>query len=150
MVQPLICEVCGNAIEPGAAQCPYCKAEQGQAGPSGGTIDHRIVNLEKGMPLVAQALERLNLELETARRQGVRVVTLIHGYGSSGRGGAIKLEVQRHLGYLCHRKVINDMIPGEDFNKGSGRGRQLLRRFPFLTAHRDLNRSNHGITLVIL
>lgn len=102
------------------------------------------------MPLAHQAIERLRLELETSRRQGYRLLTLIHGYGSSGRGGTIKEEVHRHLRYLKHRKEINDMFPGESFTTRTGRGRQLIRRFPVLAEHRDINRSNPGITIVVL
>jgi DNA-nicking Smr family endonuclease len=109
-----------------------------------------VVNLEKGMPLVRQALERLELELQAGRRQGVKVLTLIHGYGSSGTGGAIKTAVQRQLQFLRHQGLVKEVIPGEEFEGRSGRGRQLLRRLPFLSEHRDLNRANPGITLVVL
>lgn len=143
------CIVCGNEISLTAACCPHCQTEStvkvSNKGPQ-----HRTINLEKGMPLVQQALERLRLELETSRRQGYRVVTLIHGYGSSGRGGAIKEEVHRHLRYLKHCKEINDMHPGETFTTHTGHGRQLVRRFSFLSGHRDINRSNPGITIVVL
>jgi hypothetical protein len=145
-----ICEVCGNAVEAGRAQCPFCQSEC-----TGNTLrvegtPHRMVNLEKGMPLVQQALNRLEAELAASRAQGCKVLTLIHGYGSSGEGGAIKRAVNQHLQFLCHQGRIKEIIPGEKFEGRSGRGRQLLRRFPFLADHRDLNRANPGITLVIL
>lgn len=149
MTDTRTCPVCGNEISLTAARCPHCRTEAsvrvGEKGPQ-----HRTINLEKGMPLVQQAVERLRLELETSRRQGYRVVTLIHGYGSSGRGGAIKEEVHRQLRYLKHRQEINDMLPGEAFTTRTGRGRQLVHRFPFLSGHRDINRANPGVTLVVL
>ncbi len=145
-----ICATCGNEIDDGSSQCPYCRAECSDGRPRSGSWAHRTVNLEKGMPLVQQALDRLELEIRTSSKQGFKVLTLIHGYGSSGEGGAIKIAVLRQLHFLSHTGRIKEIIPGEHFEGRSGRGRQLLRRFPFLSTHRDLNRTNPGVTLVIL
>ncbi len=145
---PLVCEVCGNETA-GQGRCPFCGAELNGTTVHAGASPHRTVNLERGMPLVRQALDRLNLELAAGRAQGVRVMTLIHGYGSSGEGGAIKTAVRRQLDYLLHAGRIREIIAGEDFEGRSGRGRQLVRRFPFLAEHRDLNRANAGITVVV-
>ncbi|PID72566.1 MAG: hypothetical protein CSB34_01345 [Desulfobulbus propionicus] len=149
-MQEIPCQVCGNTISPTAAVCPFCQSpcepvRQEQKG-----LEHRILNLEKGMPLVEQAMERLRNELYLASRQGVKVITLIHGYGSTGKGGSIRREIRQHLSFLHHQHRINQVIPGEEFAKKSGQGRQLIRRFPFLAEHRDLNKRNPGVTLVIL
>ncbi len=142
------CEVCGNEREEGAGLCPYCGAasqiSQHLQGPQ-----YKIVNLEKGLPLVDQALARLATEIKQAQLERCRVLFLIHGYGSSGRGGVIRGEVRAQLRFLKDQNQINDLLPGEEFSTRSGHGRQLLRRFPFLKQHADLNRSNQGITLVV-
>lgn len=143
------CEICGNELEADAGQCPFCGAAAEVYLPRHGP-QHRVVNLERGMPLADQALARLARELEQASSDGCRVLTLIHGYGSSGRGGIIRQDVRAQLQYLKDRGVINDLFPGEDFSSRSGSGRQLLRRFPFLRKHSDLNRANPGITLVVI
>jgi hypothetical protein len=147
----LVCEVCGNEIEPGRAQCPFCQAECNAGEPRAprGPL-HRFVNLEKGMPLVEQALDRLEAAITTGSVQGFKALTLIHGYGSSGTGGAIKAAVHQQVRFLRLQGRIKEIIPGEELEGRSGRGRHLLRRFPFIAGHRDLNRSNPGITLVIL
>jgi hypothetical protein len=142
------CEVCGNDIEIDVVQCPFCGAAA-EAGPPRRGLKHRIVNLERGMPTVEQALGRLARELEQAGLAGYRVITFIHGYGSTGRGGVIRQEVRAQLQYLKHQGMINDLLTGEEFSSRTGAGRNLLRRFSFLRQHRDLNRSNPGITLVI-
>ncbi len=146
----IVCEVCGNELGQGVTSCPYCGTVSTSPVVEAPGFLQRIVNLEKGLPTVAMALQRLNTELEMSQRQGYRVVTLIHGYGSSGRGGAIKDEVQRQLQYYKHQGRVNEVVAGEDFNSRSGVGRQLLRRFPALSTHSDLNKSNPGITLVVL
>ena len=51
----------------------------------------KIVNLEDGMPTVEEARLRMNYELQNARREGCAAVKLIHGYGSSGAGGALRI-----------------------------------------------------------
>ncbi len=143
------CEVCGNEVEIGVNRCPFCDADIELILPQQ-EIEHRIVNLERGMPLVEQALTRLSQELEQARLERCRVLTLIHGYGSSGRGGKIRQAVQAQLEYLKQKGSINDLLAGEDFSSRTGAGRQLLRRFPFLRDHNDLNRGNRGITIVVV
>ncbi len=111
---------------------------------------YRVVNLEKGMPPAQEAVEHLKKELQLARTQRVKVLTLIHGYGSSGKGGKIKKEVRRQLQHLLYQSEIKDVICGEDLGKKAGKGKQLLRRFPMLNEHRDIQRANPGITLVLL
>lgn len=147
---PTLCLVCGNEIAAGQPRCPHCQTECGGTLPRSAQMLHRQINLKRGMPLVQQALDRLESEIRLSVGLGCKVLTLIHGYGSSGSGGAIKVAVQRQLQFLRHQGRIEDCIPGESFEGRSGRGRQLVRRFPFLADHRDLNRANPGITLVIL
>lgn len=144
------CEICGNEVAAGSPQCPYCQAECTGIRPRTDSLSHQTINLEKGMPLVHQALERLEMAIRTGSSQGFKVLTFIHGYGSSGEGGAIKTAVLRQLQFLSHQGRVKAIIPGDEFEGRSNRGRQLLRRFPFLASHRDLNRANPGITLVIL
>lgn len=145
-----LCEVCGNELECGCGQCPYCQAPCALGGMSATGPFHRMVNLEKGMPLVQQALDRLEATIAAASSQGVKALTLIHGYGSSGAGGAIKAAVRRQLQFLRLQGRVKEIVPGEEFEGRSKRGRHLLRRCPFLAGHRDLNRANPGITLVML
>ncbi len=145
----LFCEVCGNEVDSGITRCPFCESELNFSTPGQG-IPHREVNLKRGMPTVEQALGRLERKLEQTRKEGCRVLTLIHGYGSSGRGGVIREELREKLQFLKYRGEINDVFTGEQFSTGNGPGRNLVRRFPFLRQHRDLNKGNRGITLVIL
>jgi len=118
-------------------------------GPGVGTL-HKVVNLEAGRPFVEAALRKLALELANGRQQNLRVLTVIHGYGSSGKGGAIKVECRKVLEYLKGKGEINTFIAGEDFRQRSGPTRDLLRRFPLLADNVHLNKGNPGITLVVL
>jgi hypothetical protein len=146
----VVCDICGNEVAQPLSGCPFCGATGSLSQPRSPLVRHRVVNLEKGMPLVDQALARLNTELESARLQGIAVLILIHGYGSSGKGGAIREEVRRQLVYLQQHNGIREMLPGEQCTKKSALFRQLLKRFPFLQTHFAANRGNPGITLVVL
>ena len=142
-----LCEVCGNELDNAVACCPFCGMKRAATPRRTGGPQYRVVNLEKGLPLVHQALSRLQQEIESARRQGCRVLVLIHGYGSSGKGGAIRKEVRRQLMYMLDSHQLNDVLPGEEIDSRTGRGRQFLRRFPFLAAY--LRQANPGVTLVV-
>lgn len=49
----------------------------------------RTLNLEAGFPSVDDAQRRLLAEMQSARQDGLRVLKVIHGWGSSGEGGKL-------------------------------------------------------------
>lgn len=110
----------------------------------------RTINLEDGMPTVAQARARLASELVAARRQGVTILKLIHGYGSTGVGGELRVAIQSTLRQMAERSEIRDCIFGENWRKSDEHSWDLLKRSPELKEDRDLGRGNRGITLVLL
>ena len=61
----------------------------------------KIIDLEDGMPKVEEARLRMQRELLVARQQGYAAVKLIHGYGSSGVGGSLRIELQKELHRLA-------------------------------------------------
>lgn len=145
------CHVCGNERNANAGQCPFCgDTEQEPESRELSTFIHKIVNLEAGRPVVDVALHRLTEVIDDAIRNNVAVVTLIHGYGSSGKGGVIRSECRKTLDHMKHTRLIKDYIAGEDFHKRSGQVKSVLQRFPRLGSDANLNRNNRGITLVIL
>ncbi|GAB6193457.1 Smr/MutS family protein [Desulfocastanea catecholica] len=146
-----LCDVCGNTKDPSRLLCPFCgsRVEVTERIKKTGFV-HKTVNLEAGRPVLEVALHRMQEIIDDAIRNDVKVLTLIHGYGSSGKCGVIRSECRKMLGFLKSKGVINDYIGGEDFNKRSGAVKSLLRRYPQLGADKHLNRGNQGITLVIL
>ncbi len=145
------CPVCGNDIILNDVACRFCGAplETAAVDPAPG-IPHRIVNIERGHPLVETALKNMDNELARARTDGVRVVTLIHGYGSSGKGGRIRTECRKVLDQLSRQKKINFAIAGEGFRKRTGPGKALLHRFPHLERDCASDFSNPGVTIVVI
>ena len=116
------------------------------------TMAERIktVNLELGMPTVAQASARLKSELQVARQQQTTVLKLIHGYGSSGVGGDLRIALQSLLDQMRQRGEIRDCIFGEDWRRSDDHAWELVKRFPSLKDDRDFGSGNKGITIVVV
>lgn len=146
---PLCCDVCGNDRQPGRVRCPFCGEKYADGATCRQKRQFRIVNLEKGMPTVEQALKRLDCEIERARAEGVTLLQIIHGYGSSGKGGRIRLEGRKYLTYLAGSGRIRSIVHGEMLTRKGGVGKDLFRRCPELAEEGHLER-NKGITLVEL
>jgi len=110
----------------------------------------KILNLEDGLPSIEQARVRLRGELNIAQKHGVRVLKIIHGYGSSGVGGDLRIALQATLRQMADRGEVHACIYGENWRKADERSWALLKQFPGLKEDRDLGKSNRGITLVVL
>ena len=109
-----------------------------------------IVNLEDGMPTVEEALADLRISLQSMRSTGFRIVKLIHGYGSTGRGGRICIGVRSELAAMARKRMIRDYVTGEDFGPYSETSRRIADQYREITRDPDYGRCNHGITIVVL
>lgn len=102
------------------------------------------------MPSVPEALQRLEREIALARQQKHSLVKVIHGYGSTGAGGDIRIAVQRRLHDLAEAGQIRDYIFGENWSKTNESTWRLLQAQSELKSDFDLGRRNLGITVVLL
>ena len=109
----------------------------------------KVVNLEVGMPTVKEARLRMEHELQLARQSGYHAVKLIHGYGSSGKGGALRAELQKELSLAAERGAVHAFIAGEDWRISNEATWALLKRFPEWKQDSDLGRDNRGISIVV-
>ncbi len=110
----------------------------------------KVVNLEQGRPDVPLALSLLADALRIARRGGYAAVKLIHGYGSTGKGGEIRIAVQRTLVQQAAAGEIRAFIAGEDWRISDEATWGLLQAHPELKNDSDLGRVNLGISVVVL
>ena len=90
------------------------------------------------MPTVSEALQQLDRELGRARQAGCGVVKLVHGYGSSGAGGEIRIAAQRRLMEMKGRGEIRACIFGEDWAKSNEQAWALINARPELKEDHDL------------
>jgi len=110
----------------------------------------KLVDLEEGMPTVEQARLRMQFELQKARTQGYPAVKLIHGYGSSGVGGALRDELQKSLRKAAHDGAVKAFVAGEDWRISDETTWALLKKFPEWKQDSDLGKNNKGISIVVL
>jgi hypothetical protein len=109
----------------------------------------KIVNLETGMPTVEQARLRMEHELHSARQAGYKALKLIHGYGSSGVGGALRDQLQKELRRATEQGAIRAFIAGEDWRVSNEITWELLKHFPEWKLDPDLGRNNQGISIIV-
>jgi hypothetical protein len=110
----------------------------------------RTYNVEAGLPLLEEARRLVIAEINRAKRERVRVLKVIHGYGSSGKGGALCVGLRKSFGLRKEEGVIKDSIAGGDFSIFNDTVLALLEAVPELRADPDLNATNEGVTILWL
>lgn len=110
----------------------------------------REVNLERGMPTAQTALSQLALELRRSRSMGYTALKIIHGYGSTGKGGKIRVQARSRLERMKGAGEIRGYIPGEEFSIFNSATLEAFRRCGALRKDPDLERHNNGVTIILL
>lgn len=110
----------------------------------------KILNIEAGLPTVDEARQRLLAELRQARQSGIIAIKIIHGYGSTGTGGALRPALRKSLLLRKKEGLVTRVIFGEKWSVFEEDARYAIERCPELRSDRDLNRSNAGITIAVL
>ena len=108
------------------------------------------VNIKADLPTADLAVKRVGYNIQNGKVWGCGAIKIIHGYGSSGKGGKIRTEVRRYLAEEKARGRIRDYIPGEYFSIFDEATRRAFDRCAELRRDSDLERSNNGITIIIL
>jgi DNA-nicking Smr family endonuclease len=103
--------------------------------------------LEYNRPTVEDAVRSMKNSLTTLKGQGYKAVILIHGYGSSGSGGAIKPAVKRCLGEPGMRGIVRTFVGGEQW---LDRKQEMLGICKSLESYQQRISGNDGVTVVIL
>ena len=106
------------------------------------------INIEEGLPDVDAALRILEYGFASAAAIGERVVKIIHGYGSTGRGGGKLRTAARRWGKEDPRVGI--VVRGEDFSIFDANSRYLIEKCPVAAKDPDLGNANPGITLFFI
>src|SRR4249919_2671514 len=71
-------------------------------------------NVEAGLPTLDEARRIVIAEIKRARHAGARVLKIVHGYGSSGKGGVLCTGLRKSFRLRKKEALIRDFIPGED------------------------------------
>ena len=73
------------------------------------------INIKQDMPVVAEAMRYLQNSIDRLKREKYDVVMIIHGYGSTGKGGVICEKARQWLKAQERNGKIKQVIFGEDF-----------------------------------
>ncbi len=114
----------------------------------GRTIE--VLNIKADMPTVEEARRRLLDAIKSARARGVQVVKVIHGYGASGVGGHLRSALRKSLSRRRKEGLVKEVIFGEAWSAFDERTRACLDQHPSLRNDPDLDRSNEGMTIVVM
>ena len=106
------------------------------------------LNIKEGMPLVSEAMCCLKNSLDRFRRDKYKCILVIHGYGSTGKGGAIHDKARQWLKSQEKCKKIKSVIFGEDFSIFNFKALELKNKYrelePLMSVY------NNGVTVVEL
>jgi hypothetical protein len=105
-----------------------------------------VLNLKAGMPTVEQAKRRLLESLYAPRGASGPVIKIIHGYGSSGKGGAIRSAIREQMTQWQREGKVLKVVPGENWSIFDPASQDLRQRYAFLSKDEDLDRGNAGMT----
>ncbi|MCR5340134.1 MAG: Smr/MutS family protein [Saccharofermentans sp.] len=108
----------------------------------------KTINIEIGMPNSQEAMMTLNNRIYAERASGVRMVKIIHGYGSTGKGGTIRKVCRQKLLEYRRRWIIKDICSGEDLTPFSEEGRRFAEKYPEIRRDSDWGMGNPGVTIV--
>jgi hypothetical protein len=92
----------------------------------------------------------LDRELGLARRENCSLLKVIHGYGSTGQGGDIRIAVQKRLQEMRESGQVRGCIFGENWSKSDESTWSLVKSVPEVKNDPHLGRKNQGITVVLL
>ena len=110
----------------------------------------REINIKSDMPTADDAIKRITFNLHNSKHLGYKALKIIHGYGSTGTGGKIKVRARKYLKDQKRRGVIKGYVPGEDFSIFDEATRGAFAVCDDLRGDPDLERHNNGMTIVLL
>lgn len=108
------------------------------------------VNIKEDMPTASDAIKRVTFHISRSKALGYTALKIIHGYGSSGKGGKIRTETRSYLQRQKTKGAIKDFITGENFSIFNESTRNAFAVCDDLRRDSDLEHSNNGITIVLL
>ena len=111
----------------------------------------KIINIKSEHPPVDVAITHVLDEINKMQFSGQKLLKIIHGYGSSGKGGIIKKELKKELQNLKIHRKIRDYIIGEQLTTLTIESKkfdpiitdELMSDFDFMNI-------NPGITIIVL
>lgn len=108
------------------------------------------VNIKYDMPTADDAVKRITYNIRNGKALGASAIKIIHGYGSSGKGGKIRIQALKYLEDQKKKGYIRDYIPGDRFSIFDLSTLEAFKACSELRNDPDLEMHNNGITIVVL
>jgi len=108
------------------------------------------LNIKDTMPSAEAAWAHCQGAIDGARVRGIRILKVVHGYGSSGVGGKIRRRVRAGAAKLLEAGKLGGLVFGEDWGPFSATARGWVDAYPALRNDADYGKGNEGITLIQL
>lgn len=104
------------------------------------------LNIKSDMPTVDEAMNYLKSSISGLKSTGCKCILIVHGYGSSGKGGAIRTKTRQWLKAQERNGKLKKVIFGEDFDIFNFDALELKSHYRELE---ELTRvCNHGVTVI--
>lgn len=107
----------------------------------------KTYDIKSDLPTVSEAEARLRLILFA--NQSGSIIKIVHGYGSTGKGGKIKQMTHELLKAFQKQNKISGFIPGEATVSLIGCDELIRKHHQLLKTDSDFKKGNDGITYVI-
>lgn len=104
------------------------------------------INIKEDMPIVSDAIVNLKFALKSAKDRKEKVLVVIHGYGSSGTGGAICKSARQWLKAQLRKNILKRVVEGENFDMFNTDARYIKAKY--LATEKYFGQGNNGITVV--
>jgi hypothetical protein len=111
-------------------------------------VSLRVVTIKEGLPTLEEARRRLLLEIRKCQGEGIAVLKLIHGYGSGGRGGALRTGLRQAFAQCRRDGDILGFATGEEFSIFHPESLEMITAAPQLRKDPDLGRANPGVSFL--
>ena len=111
-------------------------------------VKYTEINIKQGMPVVADAMRFLQDSISRLKKEKCECVLIIHGYGSTGKGGLICEKARQWLKAQERNGKVRCVIFGEDFTLFNFKALELKNKYHELESL--LRVCNNGVTVVEL
>lgn len=108
------------------------------------------IDIKSEKQTVNEAIAQFLVEVEAYKKGGYKVMKVIHGYGSHGVGGAIRLAFLKKCQDLKNRKIIEDFTCCDKWTDKNTVKKIAINYCPDLLADSELYHINSGCSIVIL
>lgn len=107
-------------------------------------------NVKSNFPTVVEAIGLVEIEIELCKKEGIKLLKVVHGYGSGGRGGAICVAIKNQVKIWKRQNIIKDYLFGVEWNGLNPKACKILKENPDIPLDRDFNHCNMGMTILVL